>query len=314
MLSLKPGATLVQKYKNLYQLCLDNCTAYTKLRWVAELSLVLLFIKFINCVVNVSFDSNVYAAFSMYVLFPSSRFVAHKLDVYLQQDEGKLDVGDKPDDLHSFTKRPAEFRLWYYCIRTTAFYIFWGLLIYPIVPLLPTFDLYFHGMSCFAYMFKVFVQSYTNTYHNYLHICKRHTIVRWIAEAALMVLVTFCYALEMSKVDVFFIYYTLGISMINSFNNYLRDVRVMSLQQAKDNSDLEANDSNAEFRPYLKRPPELVLWCKCVKYTVITALTRLLIFLELFNPDVTVLFLYNLYWTAICVIEIILIMIRQAKY
>ncbi|KTB11470.1 Protein RER1 [Nakaseomyces glabratus] len=120
MLSLKPGATLVQKYKNLYQLCLDKCTAYTKVRWVAELSLVVLFLnRFVPLLDCYVYDSKLFDDLLINFWCFTWGFLYDKL---LQQEEGNLDVGEKLDDFHPILSRPPEFRIWYYCIRTTYCY------------------------------------------------------------------------------------------------------------------------------------------------------------------------------------------------
>ncbi|CAG58286.1 uncharacterized protein GVI51_C04499 [Nakaseomyces glabratus] len=309
MLSLKPGATLVQKYKNLYQLCLDKCTAYTKVRWVAELSLVVLFLnRFVPLLDCYVYDSKLFD--DLLIIFSCFTW-GFLYDKLLQQEEGNLDVGEKLDDIHPILSRPPEFRIWYYCIGTTVYYILWELLIPPLPNWVGSLAFFLHSTYCLAYMFKVILQGENPTHQFYLDVCKRHTMARWISGIVLLFFVAFLYRCHYAWE---LCYYALGISILDAFIKYLRRMRDMYLQQCKDKSDQEANEAFREFRPYLRNSPEFILWCSCIKYTVWFLVLSL--FNCLHDPDLFGLYvlIYDICWTVICVIKAILLMISYSTY
>ncbi|KTB00916.1 Protein RER1, partial [Nakaseomyces glabratus] len=311
MLSSKPDATLDHndhKYKKLYRLCLAKSTAYTKLRWVVELSLVVLFLSRFKPLP----DCYVYDGkwFDDLYCFLSGCTYGFVNDKVLQQYNEYLDVGEKPDVFHPILSRPSEFKFWHYCIRTTVYYILWELLVSQCRPLFWPLAFVLHSTYCLAYVFKVFLQSENPTHQFYLDVCKRHTMARWISGIGLLSFVLFLYRCHCAWE---LCYYALGISILDAFIMCLTRMHDIYSQQPKDNSQ-EENEASMEFRPYLRNSPEFILWCICIKHTV-WFLVLSLFEVRYDQEDIVVfIFFYDVYWTVICVIKAILLMNSYGTY
>ncbi|SCU98915.1 LADA_0H16138g1_1 [Lachancea dasiensis] len=107
---------LINKYRTMYQLYMDQLTPHVKHRWIALGAGVFLF--FVRVVYGEGWYVVCYGL-AIYLLNQFLAFLTPKFDVSLQQDEenNELESGERVDEFKPFIRRLPEFKFWHNSMR-----------------------------------------------------------------------------------------------------------------------------------------------------------------------------------------------------